>query len=157
MDFSSHHSSVPWGYFTTLRDTCFCANAGFCCLLYVDWKSCLLVSHGPPLVLKTRRTTAFPSDSLSDSWGNVKQRQVLHASVGLMSILLSFSPIYWEIIDLHHYINLRHAVKWFELCLLWSDYNRFSYSSTYIEMKKIILLILRTLRVYSLNNFIHTT
>lgn len=38
------------------------------------------------------------------------------------------SQFYWEIMDIHHCISLRHRASWFYLHILWNDYhNRISW------------------------------
>lgn len=38
-----------------------------------------------------------------------------------------FSPVYWGIVDIYHYINLMCTAWWFDLCLLWNDsHSRFT-------------------------------
>ena len=74
-----------------------------------------------------------------------------------LRIKQNFFQYYWEIIDIHHCINLKYTAWWFDLCILWNDYhNRFSWhpSSPIGKIKiKNILFVMRTLRFYSLNNF----
>lgn len=47
----------------------------------------------------------------------------------ICSNILSPPPaqFYWEMIDMHHYVSLRHTASWFDLHILSNDcYNRFS-------------------------------
>ena len=49
-----------------------------------------------------------------------------------------FPQFYWEIIDVHYWVNLRHTVWWFDLHILWNDYhNKFSkYPSCHVDTIK---------------------
>ena len=67
-----------------------------------------------------------------------------------------FFFFFWEIIDIHHCLHWRHIAWWFDLHVLWSDYYlAFTISCRYKkkENRKKNLLVMRTLRTYSLNNF----
>ena len=72
-----------------------------------------------------------------------------------------FFQFYWEIIDTHNCVSLKYIARWFDLHMLWNDYNRFSYhSSSHMDMirknkkkGKHFLPMMRNLRVYSLNKF----
>ena len=35
-----------------------------------------------------------------------------------------FFQFYWETIDMHHCLSLRRSARWFDLRILWNDYNR---------------------------------
>ena len=42
-------------------------------------------------------------------------------------LFFNFFQFYWDIIDIHHYLNLSYTAQWFDLHIWWNDYhNKFS-------------------------------
>ena len=63
----------------------------------------------------------------------------IHQSTLCHPTLLWFSPqFYQEIIDIHHFISLRHIVWWFDLCTLWNPYGLLFLVTTNHSVKSVV-------------------
>lgn len=138
------------------------------CFIFVfAWTSCLdffmILGSVWCLIIFGKFLCVIPSNIYSSCYffssSRIQTTKMLNHLILSRSSLILYSiffQFYWEIIDAHY--RIRYTAWWFDLHVLWNNYNRFSYHpSSHMNTIKIkeknIPLMMKTLSICSLVSY----